>query len=221
MCESGGCASSSTLTPTGCPTTQSACASSLGGGCCNSGWGCTVVSETNYCASGSQSALRTGPDGVHDTSAPIPQKSGGLSAAAKAGIGGGIGGLGLVIVGAVLYFCVLQRRRARMVAMEGSVTTGVPPASQVSEKGGKTRPAVGWRQTSEHFGPEAKVGPYTESNSLGFIGFQQRGVPRLPQGPDDIAVPVEIGDYPGAGSPTTSEHLKKTPTVIEYPIEMP
>lgn len=219
--------STGTPTSTLAPVVKTTCASSFGGGECSSGWNCAVVSNTNYCVAGSSSAVRTGPNGVLSTTLPITEKGGGLSTGAKAGIGGGIAGLALLVIGAVLYFCVLQRRKAKL--REVDAMSSVAATSQVSgSKAGHGRPVPGRRQTADYFGPDAAVGPYTDQYSPTSPTSPRtmlRGVPIDPQGPGDIAFAVEIDSKDGHSitSPTRSafEPLKKEPIVTEYPVEMP
>lgn len=203
-----------------CPTAQSVCAVEQGGGCCSVGWGCTAISSTNYCASASESAFRTGPNNSQSTDIlPSSSRKGGLSSAAKAGIGGGIAVLALAIIGGVIYFCIMQRRRARTV-VEESESDNVLAVSQVSGPG---RPNPVRRQTADYFGPDAKTGPYTDTYSPEGSPGLQRGVPVSPHSPGDIALPVEIDSisHSSVTTPNGFGHLKKSPTVTEYPIEVP
>ena len=204
------------LVPSGCPTSQIACASSIGGGCCNNDATCTVVSGTNYCAKGTVSAIRTGPNGTTTTGLPETNKSSGLSAGAKAGIGGGIGALALLIAGGVLYFCMLQRRKARH---DAEAEESVPAMSQTSgtrtniSGGTKGRPVPLRRQTADYFGPDATAGPYTDTSPTSSPGYTFRGVPITPQSPGDIAVPVEL-DSSDHRATKKSESLRK---IVELP----
>lgn len=215
--------------PSGCRTSQFSCASSIGGGCCGIGSACTVVDNTNYCAAGGASAVRTGPGGVLASGTAESAKHSGLSTGAKAGIGGGIAGLALLIAGGVLYFCVLQRRAASKREEEESV----PAMSQTSgskidgsKKTGSvgTRPSLppARRQTADYFGPTAMAGPYTDASPGTSPGYSYRGVPINPQSPGDIAVPVEIDSrqHSNVNTPGIFEASKKkkmTTEVTELP----
>ncbi|KAF7953260.1 hypothetical protein EAE96_006472 [Botrytis aclada] len=204
------------IIPSGCTANQFACASSMGGGCCDNGLGCTVLSGTNYCAAttGTGSAMRTGSNGILATGASDSNSTSsnhGLSTGAKAGIGVGVALLVLACVGACIYFFTIHRQRALHSKSSSHPDTDIPPAamsqlsgSRISQKseskagsGSKfsRRPGVSplVRRESDYFGSTAPSGPFTESagTSPGF--GSQRGVPATPQSPSDIATPVEIG----------------------------
>lgn len=205
--------------PSGCTTSQITCASSIGGGCCGVGSACTMSNNGYYCVSASQTAQRTGADGSMGTDLSKTTKHSGLSTGAKAGIGGGIAGVALLVAGGVLYFCIRQRRNNR-----AQTETSSTPA--MSQKGGSEaqKPPVARRQTADYFGPTATAGPYTEdvvspSTSPGGRG----GVPVSPQSPGDIAAPVEIDsrDHSNVTSPGAFEYLKSGSQVKEYPFELP
>lgn len=216
------------MVPSGCTTSQISCAREVGGGCCGVGQMCTVVGNTNYCAAGGASAIRTGPDGVLASGVTETKSHSGLSSGAKAGIGGGIAGLALLVAGGVLYFCILQRRKARGREEEETV----PAMSQTSgSKGGSrkagsagTKPSLppGRRQTGDYFGPTAKAGPYTNTSAASSPGYTYRGVPINPQSPGDITVAVEIDstehsnvNTPGFYEPPKNDGISTK--VIELP----
>ncbi|KAI9643873.1 hypothetical protein NHQ30_007224 [Ciborinia camelliae] len=207
--------------PSGCTTNQIACASSLGGGCCDVGSGCTVLSGTNYCAAttGSSSVIRTGSHGVLATgSSHSPSSHHGLSTGAKAGIAVGVSVIVLASLASFLYIFI--RRRRTLSASQGNSSShpdrDMPLGlgmSQISSPGSRTatsktgsqgskRPspnsgmANGYRNGSDYFGATAQSGPFTEES--GSVGTSpglasSRGVPATPQSPNDIAAPVEIG----------------------------
>lgn len=186
------------VAPSGCTTSQISCAKEVGGGCCGVGQMCTVVGNTNYCAAGGVSAVRTGPKGVLASETMDTNNHSGLSSGAKAGIGGGIAGLALLVASGVLYFCILQRRKARGIEEESvpamSQTSGSKVAGSKKAGSAGTRPSLPpvRRQTADYFGPSAKAGPYTDTSPASSPGYMYRGVPINPQSPGDIAVPVEI-----------------------------
>ncbi|KAF8863487.1 hypothetical protein BDZ45DRAFT_101685 [Acephala macrosclerotiorum] len=204
----------STGTSGSCPTSQSACASTLGGGCCSTGQSCTVVDNTNYCASNTALATRTGPNGILATGS---SPSSGLSTGAKAGIGAGVAVGALVVISGFLWFCLAHRRRAKQAA-------SVPAISQGSESGTK-RPSNG-RGGSDYFGPTAGHGPFTEPHdSAATSPGNHRGVPVSPQSPGDITVPVEIDSRDSRGhsnvtTPGAFEYVK-APGTTEDPVELP
>ncbi|TEY86646.1 hypothetical protein BOTCAL_0005g00640 [Botryotinia calthae] len=158
ICESGfhssgssGCAvtisSSSTpalvsIVPSGCTTNQFACASSMGGGCCDDGFGCTVLSGTNYCAAttGTGSAIRTGSNGILATGssdANSTSSNHGLSTGAKAGIGVAVALLVLACVGACIYFFTIHRRRALHSNSSSHPDMDIPPAAMSQLSGSR------------------------------------------------------------------------------------
>lgn len=214
--------------PSGCTTSQISCKREVGGGCCGVEEICTVVGNTNYCAAGGVSAVRTGPDGVLASGTLETNHHSGLSTGAKAGIGGGIAGLVLLLAGGVLYFCVSQRRRARRREEEETV----PAMSQTSGSkfaGSKKAGSTGTRpslppirgQSADYFGPTAKAGPYTDTSSASSPGYTYRGVPINPQSPGDIAVPVEIDstEHSTVNTPGTVAHKKDgiSANIVELP----
>jgi len=211
--------------PVGCTTSQIACPTSIGGGCCNVGQSCTVLDNTNYCtgASGSSSAVRTGLNGVLASAVPNNSGTSGLSTGTKAGIGAGVALLCCLVIGGLLWFCVVHRRRARL-----SEPASAPDTSEKSgTRGSKSRPS-GTHQGSDYFVPTAASGPYTENHASSGIspGFN-RGVPVTPQNPSDITAPVEIDSRehsnvasPGEGGQPMMEYLKM-PETTEYRVELP
>ncbi|CAD6440193.1 5f90334b-61fa-433d-8dd1-733e4e3ff63c [Sclerotinia trifoliorum] len=221
---SAGCAvtlsSSSTtalvsIVPPGCTTNQIACASSMGGGCCDVGFGCTVLSGTNYCAAttGTLSAIRTGSNGIMATgTSNSTSTSHGLSTGAKAGIGIGVSILALASIGACIYFFTIHRRRSLQPRTTSNRDADIPPAMSqfsgshlshiaASKAGSKTSKLFRYtRKDSDYFSATAPSGPFTEGNidattSPGhrYGHANHRGVPATPQNPSDIAAPVEIG----------------------------
>jgi hypothetical protein len=177
----------------------------MGGGCCDNGLTCTVLSNTNYCAAGTGTAVRTGTNGILETSAP---QSSGLSTGAKAGIGAGLGVAACMGIGILLWFIVLHRREARLSQKADSNPGPDPAMSQVS---GSAAPKAASQQAGDYFGPSAVAGPYTtDPTSPVTSPGSGRGVPLSPQGPGDIQVPVEIDSrgHSTATSPGNLEYLK-------------
>ncbi|KAI0858679.1 hypothetical protein F4860DRAFT_485752 [Xylaria cubensis] len=134
--------------PSGCITSQITCAQTEGGGCCNSGSICTFQSVAT-----ATSAAVCAPD-------PTPSdddSSNGLSSAAKAGIGVGVAVGAAIIIAAVTWLCIRQRRR--------SGTTGTASMSAHEMRGntvaehatGGARSGVG----EQDVGNSLLVGPMT------------------------------------------------------------
>jgi hypothetical protein len=208
--------------PSGCTTSQIACPSTMGGGCCGVGLSCTVVDNTNYCASASTSAMRTGPDGILASGVTESQKSSGLSTGAKAGIGAGVALGACMIIGGLLWFCVVHRRHAR--AARSQHESSAPALSQVSgSKSEGSRPSAGRKLTQDYFGPAASAGPFTNTLSQGTSPGADRGVPLSPDSPGDIASPVEIDsrNHSNVTSPGYIDEYMKGPATAEYKIELP
>lgn len=86
----------------------------MGGGCCDIGLECTVLSGTNYCTAtaGSASVVRTGSNRIMATGASkSTSASHALSTGAKAGIGVGVSVVALAGIGACIFFFTIHRRR--------------------------------------------------------------------------------------------------------------
>jgi hypothetical protein len=142
--------------PSGCTTSQIACASSLGGGCCGVSSACNVIDNSYFCVAATQTAARTGVNGYLASGALETSNSGGLSPGAKAGIGAGIAALFIVVASVLLWFCCIHRRNAR----NSTLATSVPATSQVSGSGTpKPRANLVRQQTAaDYFGPLATAG---------------------------------------------------------------
>ncbi|KAK5652460.1 hypothetical protein OQA88_10504 [Cercophora sp. LCS_1] len=186
-----------TQVPTGCTTSQVSCAASLGGGCCALTQSCTLITGRAHCAE-----ITTTPTASGVAKAEEQEE---LSAGVKAGIGVGIVfGCGLII-GAATWWC-LRRRKTRRQSMSthrprpqgviGAVLGGgrdtTDDNSEMVSHGGQM-PGV----TQDYFGPDPVIGPYSgfHSPSGGTtpgVDRDRGGVPLIPHGPGDIAVPVEI-----------------------------
>ena len=191
------------MVPPGCTTSQTSCDASIGGGCCDLTQSCTQVTGRAFCAERAPSPTISGIAEFHPKA--------GLSTGAKAGIAVGVVvGVGLII--GVLTWCCLRSRRRRRASEVGGATAstsrrsgpsriigaiiggggrGQQPMSEVNSDV-QSRPGG----TQDYFGPEAAVGPYSDSRlpSTGTTPGvdRDRGVPLQPHGPGDIAVPVEI-----------------------------
>jgi hypothetical protein len=223
-----------TSVPSGCTTNQFTCATAQGGGCCDNGSRCTVSDNTNYCAAGTSFATRTGPNGFLASSITPDPGNKRLSTGAKAGIGVGVSVGALLIIGALLYFFIIHRRKA---AVESQATGSQPQMGHAagsaggggsepngSRFGGSKRPTATREdsQPSDYFGPTPVRGPFTEDhNTSSTSPGYDRGVPAHPQSPGDIASPVEIdsGTHSNLASPT--HNYSTHPPIVEHPVELP
>lgn len=233
MCASGsgaaGCVSTASSTTaivtaiaSGCSVVgQTSCAASLGGGCCGSDQACVTSSGGNFCSVTGVMATRTGAAGIATAVVQNPQNSKGLSTGAKAGIGVGVSLGALAVFAAVMWFCLVHRRRRQS---EGA---GSVPNAMSEGNGRPVRPSPGRSQPSDYFGPEAGSGPFTEGggDAMSPGSNSNRGVPATPQSPGDIASPVEIDSRghsnvasPGVG--VYNHHLKKAEET-QNPVELP
>ncbi|EAA31458.2 hypothetical protein GE21DRAFT_7862 [Neurospora crassa] len=191
------------LVPSGCTTSQTSCDASIGGGCCDLTQSCTQITGKAFCAERAAFPTISGIAEFH------PDHD--LSAGAKAGIAiGVVVGFGLLI-GVLTWWCLQSRRRRRASEAGGTVPSfshrsgpsriigaiiggGGREQQPMSEVTSDVQSRSGG--TQDYFGPEAAVGPYSDSRlpSTGTTpGIDRdRGVPLQPHGPGDIAVPVEI-----------------------------
>ncbi|KAK3945830.1 hypothetical protein QBC46DRAFT_61453 [Diplogelasinospora grovesii] len=188
--------------PPGCTTSQIACASSLSGGCCAVTQSCTLVSGKAACA-----ALTPTGSGI----TPVPSGDGGLSTGAKAGLAIGVVAIAGILIGAATWWWVRRRRqreqsegsssrRPRPNGVSGAVIGGggrdmSEVQSDILTSPGGQLPGI----TQDYFGPDAAVGPYTETDhhnpSTGTspgVDRDRGGVPLQPHDPNDFVVPVEI-----------------------------
>ncbi|KAI9778936.1 MAG: hypothetical protein M1835_004802 [Candelina submexicana] len=204
-------------TPTGCISGQFSCPANVGGGCCGNGQTCTALASKLYCAGGGGSttaretggaALTSGTASVAiSTSSSTSETGRGLSSGAKAGIGVGVT-LGVILILGLLAWFILGRRRRHREAI---ASASGPPMSSVSSGFGPGNP-VGHASPPNSTGPDYFSiprqhghGPYSHSQAAGAAGMGAytpggytpggRGaVPVSPQGPNDIATPVEIAE---------------------------
>lgn len=166
--------------------------------------------------------MRTGANGALSSDITDAKKGSGLSTGAKAGIGGGIAGLALIMAGGVLYFCVRQRRRKRQ--REAHSTLLAMSETSNSKKAGPASPQQSppvSGQVTDYFDPTATAGPYTDTPQASSRRYAYRGVPVTPQNPGDITAPVEIDskDHSNLNTPGAFEPLKEevATNIIELP----
>ncbi|KAI9719230.1 MAG: hypothetical protein M1812_003560 [Candelaria pacifica] len=218
-------------TPTGCLSGQFTCPADSGGGCCGNGQTCTALASKLYCVGGGGgtgaretggAAPTTGTASVAKSTSASTNDSGGggLSSGAKAGIGVGVS-LGVILIAGLLAWFILgQRRRGH----EATASDSRPPMSSVSSGYGHgnapTQASPPNSSGADYFSTSPQHGQYSHSQAAGAAGMgaytpggytpSGRGaVPVSPQGPNDIATPVEIAESAvpspgesGMGSPT-------------------
>ncbi|KAI1443474.1 hypothetical protein F5Y02DRAFT_202904 [Annulohypoxylon stygium] len=190
-----------TPAPSGCTTSQITC--EIGGGCCNFGSTCTssVLPTTTL----QQCAVNLT---VVDT--------GGLSEGARVGIGVGVAVGAAAVIGAVTWFWITRRRKAKSahqgdgfsddqqmdnfrepyVPRNGAYSDSLSPSS-----GFGGRPMLHETGlTYAYNGPDAVRGPYTDSTAAATElrsspGISDRGAAvanRVPEDPGDIVRSVEL-----------------------------
>lgn len=203
-CQAGGnCVAAKTasksalLTPVvdGCTTSQFKCAD--GTGCCDDSQRCTRVSGTAFCAAGTPT--NTNVQAVGDAASDDR-----LSGGAKAGIGVGAAAAGSLLIGAVAWLCVSKRRQRRRSLALAPRGRPVEMGGDMAETTVSPRPRAGRGLTEDYFGPDPVSGPYTDtaahSTATGASPGPRRAVPSQPNGPGDIAAPVEMDSSTAKGS---------------------
>lgn len=194
-----------TPVPSGCTTSQIACPT--GGGCCNIGSTCVESTVSGTQITGYCQANLT----VVDT--------GGLSQGARVGIGVGVAVGAGIVIGAITWFWISRRRKAKSATLTGSGPDGrqnemadelrepFMPGGTNSEitspssRMGARPPLHETGLVYGYYGPDAVAGPYTDSSTLG--GSDPRTSPRFahraampansyPDNPNDIVRPVEL-----------------------------
>jgi hypothetical protein len=179
-----------------CPTQDTfLCPDSVG--CCSLGAVCgdrSCISEQDVA-----STLQTSSATASTSNGPIIEEedggSGELSDGAIAGVAAGtVVGVGFILGALFCWFCLRRRRR-------GATTRASQTASQVDGPAPTERAmtevtaASGPRRrfgTNDYFGPNASVGPYTETEFSSPATSPGFAVPHQPQTPDHITAPVEM-----------------------------
>lgn len=101
--------------PSGC-SAQGQTYCTTGGGCCDAGYACTLVSSTSPMCSKTTATATTGtgtgsvPTG---SGVSVVHESNGLSTGAKAGIAIGVVAAAALVIAAVTWLCIRRRRSAR------------------------------------------------------------------------------------------------------------
>ncbi|KAI9682938.1 MAG: hypothetical protein M1829_006374 [Trizodia sp. TS-e1964] len=177
----------SALPTAGCSASQTRCPTSLGGGCCDSTLTCAAIGTALSClpGTGTSGTLGTPTGMVFEVSG----QDSGLSTGAKAGIGAGVAVL--VLIPASLLICCLLARRRRL----NSQPAGTLPVSDGRTPMSNT-PSIRNTGTPGTTGQRDYFGPYTngDSSAEGYLAPNRAAVPINPDGPMDIAAPVEIAD---------------------------
>ncbi|KAI1462553.1 hypothetical protein F4805DRAFT_408406 [Annulohypoxylon moriforme] len=192
-----------TPAPSGCTTSQIAC--ETGGGCCNIGSTCTstvLPTTTSLICAPNLTVIDTG---------------GGLSEGARVGIGVGVAVGAAIVIGAVTWFWITRRRKAKSAhgdTFSGSGDqrmetlrepfmpyTGANSdiTSPLSGMGMRPRPHENGL-TYDYYGPDAVRGPYTDStiapteprSSPGFSDRAARAADGYPENPGAIMRPAEL-----------------------------
>lgn len=219
-CRAGNCvvtakpSQSGEVTPIaeGCTTRQYRCED--GNGCCDNDQSCTEVSGTGFCAAGRPT--ETDLEFIDDEGG----SGGDLSDGAKAGIAVGAVVGAAIIIGIITWIFIRKRREKRRTA---SAPSGGSDSQQrhedaagMTEASYSTRPhQAGRGLTQEYFGPDAGVGPYTETageHSNATSPGPHRAIPSgRPDNPGDIIAPVEID------SETRTEEAQSIASPMYYP----
>ena len=168
---------------------------------------CTTVSGRAACAPGnSENGISFTPEPTSGSSSG-GDGGGGLSTGAKAGIGVGVAVVACAILGALGWFCLIKRRRAREPTDASSSSQQASQQPPHRTLGSDRSPAAMSEVTSDitrtsrlrgltqdYFGPAAVPGPYTDpaASAATSPGTPARGVPLMAHSPNDITAPVEI-----------------------------
>lgn len=156
---------------------------------------CTLVTGRAHCADAIITPTASGVSRAEDKEE--------MGAGAKAGIGVGVVcGSGLVI-GAITWWC-LRRRKVRRQSMsthrprpQGVIGAVLGAGRDTTDDNSEMVSHGGPGMTQDYFGPDPVIGPYSEFHSPSGgttpgVDRDRGGVPLIPHGPGDIAVPVEI-----------------------------
>jgi hypothetical protein len=212
------------IIPSGCTTGQIGCPASVGGGCCDIGATCVSSDAALLCSSSpNPTGLRTGEVFVGTS---------GLSTAAKAGIGAGLGIAACLALVGGLWFWMRQRKKShRSVTPQTQSVDGAQEMSVSGASAARPERQRGVSGARGYFGPHATVGPYTEHSSGGTTPL--RGVPVAPVTPGDIMPPVEIGSSkehskehsnvtsPGEVNEVNTDYMSVAPESTEFRAELP
>ncbi|ROW13368.1 hypothetical protein VPNG_05448 [Cytospora leucostoma] len=204
--------------PAGC-SVQGQTTCTAGGGCCDSGYSCTVVSSTPMCAKAS-STSSTAANTATPTASGVTvehRPDSGLSTGAKAGIAVGVIVGAALITGVLTWLCI-RRRRHRTGR---STTTGQEMDSGVGAPGGPNANGgvVAAAQAYPDGGPQqqhmSEAGEYGYAPSSAQVSYSSRAGP----GP----LPGLASDYFGAAAargPYTDRNGEQatTPEYLAQPV---
>ncbi|KAI1140512.1 hypothetical protein F5Y05DRAFT_320193 [Hypoxylon sp. FL0543] len=187
--------------PSGCTTSQIACPT--GGGCCNIGSTCVESTVSGTQVTGLCAANLT----VVDT--------GGLSEGARVGIGVGVAVGAAIVIGAITWFWITRRRKARSARGGATQMADGADGQQDQTTADLAQPLVRpWAGTNSditspssgmvvrprlhetglaygYYGPDAVPGPYTDSSTVGGTeprsspGFSERAAMAANRYPDN------------------------------------
>ncbi|RMJ14751.1 hypothetical protein CDV36_005562 [Fusarium kuroshium] len=176
-----------------------------------------VVQTVTVASSGDYGSAGTGvPESDNDNSSSSGD-DGGLSTGAKAGIGAGAGVAGLVIIGALIWFCVKKRRNDKHKAEYDDVfgSSEVPVGGPVSGSG--TAPNMSQvspvtaastlapsRNPTKGSTPEGYRGTALGDGRAGFAKPQPYGRSYMPASPETNYSRTTGGDNMGGVSPETN-----------------
>ncbi|KAI1182085.1 hypothetical protein F5B17DRAFT_216249 [Nemania serpens] len=236
--------------PSGCTTSQIACAETDGGGCCGVGSICT----TQSIASATSAALVCAPnltlaDGGDGS-------SGTLSSGARVGIGVGVAVGAAIVIGFVTWLCIWRRRRGPRSAtpgasasaheMRGNAAVDKAASWRAGRDAGQEHSLLPTPWTEEsgptslfsppghsYFGPDAIDGPFTDLEGDGRVVYDARlattppvvgGDPSTYHRPENILRPIEIGgaeaQRENEGARETGQRVARKQDVTEGPFEL-
>ncbi|KAI8668871.1 hypothetical protein NCS57_00700200 [Fusarium keratoplasticum] len=177
-----------------------------------------VVQTVTVASSGDYGSAGTGvPESDNNNSSSSGGDDGGLSTGAKAGIGAGAGVAGLLIIGALIWFCVKKRRNDKHKAEYDDVfgSSEVPVGGPVSGSG--TAPNMSQvspttasstlapsRNPTKGSTPEGYRGTALGDGRAGFAKPQPYGRAYMPASPETNYSRTTGGDNMGGVSPETN-----------------
>lgn len=176
-----------------------------------------VVQTVTVASSGDYGSAGTGvPESDNNNNSSSSGGDGGLSTGAKAGIGAGAGVAGLLIIGALIWFCVKKRRNDKHkaeyddvfgsseVPVGGPVSGGTAPnMSQVTPTTASSTLAPS-RNPTKGSTPEGYRGTALGDGRAGFAKPQPYGRAYMPASPETNYSRTTGGDNMGGVSPETN-----------------
>ncbi|KAI9885109.1 MAG: hypothetical protein M1823_003077 [Watsoniomyces obsoletus] len=163
---------------------------------------------TTACASGDSSCsntiARAGTTAIAAPTATAANSGGdsneGLTAGARAGIAVGATMAGLSLISLLIWFIMAQRKRRKQRQLQDPFGPGSPVLTQSGTAGGAGGPNMSQGPSPGVVSPSgegyfgAQPGPFTGAAGVTVADYNadRPAVPLSPQGPGDIAAPVEI-----------------------------